>query len=81
MNKSDCRGCNDDVYNGSLAVECWAFKNAAIVTRFEIGTWTLPTDKGAFREVQVPNCYRRKGVHFFERLPDFVRAEDVRRRA
>lgn len=87
MNKTNCRGCVDDFYNaggeGNLLTpdrECWSFKSAKLVTRFRIGTWTQPTQTGAFTEVKVPQCYRQRGQHFYERLPDFVRAQDVVRR-
>src|SRR5438128_47461 len=80
MDKKHCAGCEDDFYNGKnpLGVkECWSLKDAEVVTRYSIGTWTEPTRPGAFREVQRPNCYHRKGEHFYKRLPDFVREEDV----
>lgn len=78
-----CRGCRDDFYNGRnpLGVKrCWALKDAKIVKRYEIGTWTQPTAPGAFTEVMVPNCYHADGRHFYKELPHFVKAEDVRRR-
>lgn len=80
MDKTNCRGCVDDVYNGGLADECWSFKRAQIVTRYRTGIWTLPDSKGAFVEMRVPTCYRQKGYSFSDRLPDFVRAENVIRK-
>lgn len=75
-----CQGCEDNFYNGNnpLGVkQCWMLKSAKLVTRFKTGTWTQPTEKGAFTEVMVPNCYHAKGQHFYDRLPDFVKKEDV----
>ena len=78
-----CRGCTDDFYNAGnnpMGVQrCWSAATGEIVTRYAIGTWTMPASRGAFAEVEVPSCYRRKGEHYFRELPDFVKAEDVRR--
>jgi hypothetical protein len=81
MNKAHCRGCRDDFYNGEGAKECWHLKDAALVPRFRIGTWTEPTQKGAFTKVNVPSCFNHKGEHFYKALPDFVKASDVRKDA
>lgn len=78
-----CRGCTDDFYNGRNPAgvqRCWHLSSAELVTRYRIGTWTMPASPGAFTEVEVASCYRRVGEHFYARLPDFVRAEDVVRR-
>lgn len=78
-----CRGCYDDHYNlpgNSGDGRCWHAKTGRMVTRYAIGTWTVPTQPGAFREVRVPSCYHRTGEQYYDRLPDFVRVEDVVRR-
>jgi len=49
------------------------------VTRYRIGTWTRPTEKGAFTKVQIPNCYHQDGYVFYTRLPDFVKPSDLNR--
>lgn len=72
-----CAGCRDNFYNRSEAERCWSLKSAKMVKRFETGTWTDPTQPGAFTEVMVPSCYHAQGRHFVERLPDFVKIEDV----
>lgn len=71
-----CKGCRNDFYNGvnNLGIkECWFLKNAKPVTRYEIGTWTLPTQPGAFRKVEVYDCYQtdgKIGVSHYDKLPD-----------
>ena len=78
-----CRGCEDDFYNGNnpLGIQrCWSAATGEIVKRYAIGTWTMPASPGAFTEVEVPNCYRRKGEHYYRELPYFVKQSDVRRR-
>lgn len=75
-----CHGCTDDFYNGhnELGVKrCWHAEGSRVVTRYRIGIHTLPTTPGAFAQVKVPTCYRQKGQAFTNRLPDFVRLEDV----
>jgi hypothetical protein len=76
-----CGGCRDDFYNGNnpLGVQrCWGLKTAKLVTRFRIGTWTQPDAPGAFTKVKTLTCWHASGAHFYEKLPDFVRPEDVR---
>lgn len=73
MDRKECRGCHDDVYNGQLANGCWSLKTAKLVTRYRTGTWTSPLQPGAFTEVRVPSCYRQPGQHFSDRPhPDAV---------
>lgn len=75
-----CRGCRDDFYNDKNPMgvkECWALKTAKMVTRFRIGTWTRPTEPGAFTKVQTLSCFHRDGEHYYEKLPSFVNAKDV----
>jgi len=75
VNDKHCRGCIDDFYNdrNPLGVKkCWMLDDAKVVTRYSIGTWTSPTQSGAFTKVSVPNCYREKGTHFQDRLPEFA---------
>ncbi len=75
-----CSGCRDDFYNrkNPLGVSrCWFAKTGRMVKRYATGTWTMPASKGAFTEVRVPSCYNRTGTHYTDRLPHFVKAEDV----
>ena len=70
-----CRGCEDDFYNGRNPMgvkECWSRSTAKVVTRWRTGTWTLPTQPGAFTEVEVFTCFRQKGEHFSDRIPSFA---------
>jgi hypothetical protein len=53
-------------------------KSAKMVTRYRIGTWTRPTEPGAFERVKVYECRREKGYSLYTALPDFVKPEDVR---
>lgn len=76
----NCSGCRNDFYNGHNEIgvkRCWSAADGTMVTRYSIGTWTQPTQPGAFTEKRVPNCYHRDGEHFYESLPSFVRAKDV----
>ena len=76
-----CAGCRDDFYNGNNPYgvqRCWGLKTAKLVTRFRIGTWTEPDRPGAFTKVKGLSCWHANGQHFYEKLPDFVKAEDVR---
>lgn len=75
-----CRGCRDDFYNDKNPYgvkRCWGLATAEIVTRYRIGTWTQPTQSGAFTKVRVFNCFHQQGQHFYKQLPSFVKAEDV----
>lgn len=81
--KQNCLGCEDNFYNGNnpLGVaSCWSLKDAKLVTRWRTGTWTMPTQAGAFTEMRVHNCYRQKGYHFTDKLPDFA-IDPIRLRA
>lgn len=78
-----CLGCRDDFYNDKNPMgikRCWGLKTAKMVTRYKIGTWTRPTEPFAFREVRVFNCYHQDGCSYYERLPDFVKRDEVVRR-
>jgi hypothetical protein len=75
-----CRGCEDDFYNHggrSTTGRCWSATTGEMKVRYRTGTWTMPASPGAFTEVRVPTCYRQKGSHYSDRLPNFVKAEDV----
>lgn len=75
-----CAGCRDDFYNDHNPYgvkECWGLKTARMVTRYRIGTWTRPTEPGAFTKVKKLNCFHRNGEHYYECLPYFVKAKDV----
>jgi hypothetical protein len=70
MTKLNCNGCVDDFYNRSDLVDggrCWNLKTGKVVTRYRIGTWTMPLQPGAFTEVRVPDCYRQSGQVFTDR--------------
>lgn len=70
-----CGGCRNDFYNGKnpMSVKrCWSLNTAKPVVRFKIGTWTQPTQPGAFMEMNVLDCYHKDGAHFYEKLPDFA---------
>lgn len=78
-----CTGCSDNFYNGNNALgvqKCWGFKTAKLVTRYQIGTWTTPDSPGAFTETRGLSCWHAKGVHFYDKLPNFVKPEHVIRR-
>lgn len=80
-----CKGCREDFYNGRQNADggtrCWSAAKGTMVTRYRIGWWTRPDAKGAYSEVSVPSCFREPGVAaYHERLPDFVKIEDVVRR-
>ena len=82
MDAKHCHGCEDDFYNGHNPMnvkKCWGLKTARLITRYRIGTWTVPTQSGAFTEVKAPTCYHAKGEHYYEKLPSFVKSEDVNR--
>lgn len=75
-----CRSCEDDFYNDKNPIgvkRCWHAKSGEMVTRYRIGTWTQPTQPGAFTEVRVPSCCHQKGYALYKRLPDFVKLKDV----
>jgi hypothetical protein len=77
-----CRGCRDDFYNDKNPMgvkRCWGLKTAKMVTRFRIGTWTVPTQPFAFTEVRKLSCWHADGSHFYEKLPDFVKRSEVKR--
>ena len=75
-----CAGCRDDFYNDKNPMgvkRCWGLKTAKMVTRFQIGTWTVPTQAYAFTKVKGLSCYHRDGEHYYAKLPDFVDREKV----
>jgi hypothetical protein len=77
-----CNGCRDDFYNGKnpMGVQrCWGLKTAKKVTRYRIGTWTAPTEPGAFTQVTTLSCYHAQGCAYYEKLPSFVNPKDVRK--
>jgi hypothetical protein len=70
-----CVGCTENFYNGNNAIgvkECWMLKTAKLVTRYRIGTWTRPTQPGAFHKVKVFQCRHEKGYALCKTLPDFI---------
>ena len=78
-----CRGCRDDFYNDKNPYgvkRCWLFKDARVVTRWSIATWTMPTQPGAFTEVVVLNCRHGDGLHYADKLPPHA-IDPVRLRA
>lgn len=84
IERAQCLGCNDDFYNqpgnAGSGDRCWSAESGVMKTRYRIGTWTAPTERKAFAEEQRPSCYRVKGAALYDKLPDFVKAEDVVRR-
>lgn len=71
---SKCAGCRNDFYNDKnpLGVKkCWSLDTATIVTRYRIGTWTDPTQPGAFTKVTTHDCHQGEGYHHYkkEELP------------
>jgi hypothetical protein len=75
-----CSGCRNDFYNDKnpLGVKrCWSLDTAKLVTRYRIGTWTVPTQPGAFTKVKCLSCYHQDGQHYYEHLPDFVKRTEV----
>ena len=71
--KALCVGCRDNFYNGQGAAECWAYKDAQVVTRYRLGWWTPPTEPGAFTEVITLNCHHAPGQYaHYKALPDFA---------
>lgn len=84
ISRDECRGCRDDWYNASghsLNGRCWHAASGTMVTRYRIHRDMLPARHGAFTEVLVPSCRHEDGFYFYEKLPDFVKASDVIRRA
>src|ERR1043166_2205618 len=76
-----CRGCRDNFYNGNnpMGVQrCWMLKTAKMVKRYRIGTWTVPTEPGAFTEVKGLSCFHRDGEHYNEKLPELREALGTR---
>lgn len=74
----NCKGCRDDYYNGTGAKQCWMLPKAAMVKRWRIGTWTQPTQPGAFTEVRTYSCYHQEGQHFSKDLPSCAK-DPIRR--
>jgi hypothetical protein len=84
ITREQCRGCEDDYYNSSATSSsgrCWNAASGKTKLRYRIGTWTEPTVPNAFTEEMRPSCFHRKGVSFYDKLPSFVKAEDVVRLA
>jgi len=81
ISREACRGCRDDFYNqpGNTfsGDRCWMAEDGTMMTRYEIGISTMPATPGAYTQVKKPSCYRRSGVVYHNRLPDFVKVGDV----
>ena len=76
-----CAGCRNDFYNDKnpLGVRrCWSLDRAKVVKRWRIGTWTDPTQPGAFARVTTYDCHEADGYRDHEKLPECARY--VRRR-
>lgn len=70
-----CGGCRNDFYNGKNPLHvkrCWSLDDAKIVTRWRIGTFTLPTQRAAFTEVETLDCHHEEGSSFYKELPSFA---------
>ncbi len=73
MNKSNCIGCRNNMYNGgnNLGVsECWSLATAKIKTRYSIPSY-LPTYKENFTKVRVPDCFHRDGTAHVDSIAQF----------
>ena len=73
-NKSLCSGCRDNFYNAGnnpLGVkECWLYKKAKVVKRWQIGWWTQQDNKDNFSLVTTLSCHNAPGKYAnLERLP------------
>lgn len=77
-----CSNCREDFYNqpgNSQKGRCWMLESAKVVTRYRLHWWTAPTVPGAYTKVITNSCHNEPGQYgFYERLPDFVKPEDVR---
>lgn len=76
-----CKGCNNDFYNGRKnfggSNRCWSAEKGVFVTRYKIHYLRLPS-KEAFSKVEVPNCYYQVNGYVFQKdLPSFVKEEDI----
>lgn len=71
-----CSGCRDDFYNepgNSTRGQCWNLKSAKVVTRYRIGWWTAPTERGAFTKVTTNSCHYATGRYaHYDKLPEFA---------
>lgn len=78
-----CSGCRDDYYNRgghSNTGRCWLLENAKLVTRYRLGWWTAPTERGAYAKVETYDCHHAPGQYALHKeLPDFVTAEERER--
>lgn len=76
-----CVGCRDDFYNhggrGLGGGRCWNLKGAKLVTRFRIHRDAMPAHHGSFEQMKVFACKNGEGWFYYEKLPDFVKLEDV----
>ena len=67
------QGCRNNFYNGKGAKECWSLAGAKVVTRYQLGWWTLPTEPGAFTKVETLDCHHAPGQYaMYEHLPSFA---------
>lgn len=70
MNKSNCIGCRNNMYNGSneLGVsECWSLASARLQTKYSIPSY-LPTYRDNFTRVRVPNCFHCNGTSYVDNI-------------
>lgn len=81
ISREACSGCHNDFYNiPGHAIDgkrCWSAKDGKMMTRYQIGTHTMPASPGAFQQVRKPSCYHRNGSAYYNSLPDFVKLADV----
>ena len=74
--KTLCIGCRDDFYNGKNPMgikECWMFKAARIVTRFQLSINTPMDQKSGYHKVRGHSCYHQDGYVFLGRIPDYAK--------
>lgn len=73
-----CAGCRDDFYNhdghSMNGKHCWSLPDAEVVTRYRIGWWTQPTERGAFQKVTTLSCHYAPGKYaHLKELPKYAK--------
>jgi len=71
--KQFCMGCDDNFYNGNNPMgikECWGFKTARVVSKYQIGWWTPQDKKDNFQKITTHSCHTETGSFaFYDKLP------------
>jgi hypothetical protein len=55
--KKYCSGCHDDIYNGSMAPECWSLDRAELVMKKEVHIDQVPPWNQ--KPKKVLSCYHK----------------------